>query len=275
MNTKKDKSIPVVFALSSGKGGVGKTNMSVNLAYGLARQGYRTLLMDADLGLGNVDVLLGLAPEKNLFHLFYQQASVQEILMQTEYGFSILPAASGVSDMLSLTSGQKLELLEAMDPMEEEVDFFLVDTGAGINDNVLYFNLAVQHRVIIVTPEPTSLTDAYALIKVLYVKHGVRDFQVLVNMARDDKEAKRIFSKLYAACDHFLKEVSLHWLGHIPLDPLVPQAVVKQMPFCALEAQGPASKQVLQVAQNIINWDTHEQLDGNIKFFWKQLLFQG
>ncbi|MFP4213697.1 MAG: MinD/ParA family protein [Desulfohalobiaceae bacterium] len=270
-----NKSIPVVLSLSSGKGGVGKTNMSVNLAYALARRGFKTLLLDADLGLGNVDVLLGLAPEKNLFHLFFEQASVQDVSLDTEYGFSILPAASGVSDMLSLTSGQKLELLEAMDPLEEEVDFFLVDTGAGINDNVLYFNLAVQHRVIIVTPEPTSLTDAYALIKVLYMKHGVQDFQVLINMTHSSEEAKRIFSKLYLACDHFLKEVSLHWLGYIPLDPLVPQAVVKQMPFCFLDSQGAASRHIFQATENIINWDTHEQLDGNIKFFWKQLLFQG
>ncbi|MFP4391781.1 MAG: MinD/ParA family protein [Desulfohalobiaceae bacterium] len=271
----KQKRAPIVFSLSSGKGGVGKTNISVNLAYTLAKQGYRTLLMDADLGLGNVDVLLGLAPEKNIFHLFYGQNSIQDIILNTEYGFSILPAASGISDMLSLTSGQKLELLEALDPLESAVDYFLVDTGAGINDNALYFNLAVQHRILIVTPEPPSLTDVYALIKVLYVKYDVYDFHILVNMARDREDAKDIFTKLYVACDHFLKEVSLHWLGYVPLDPGVPQAVQKQLPFCALDPESPASGQIFQAVQSIMNWDLHEQLDGNIKFFWKQLLFQG
>ncbi len=274
MDTKLDK-LPVVFALTSGKGGVGKTNMSVNLAYALARMGHRTLLMDADLGLGNVDVLLGLAPEKNIFHLFFQEATLQQVLIETNFGFRILPAASGVSEMLSLSSGQKLELLEAMDPLEQEVDFFLVDTGAGITDNVLYFNLAVQHRVIIITPEPTSLTDAYAMIKVLHVKHGVQKFHVLVNMARDITEAKRIFGKLYAACDHFLKEVSLAWLGHVPQDNLVTQAVMQQRPFCHLDPNGKASRHVFQILDNIINWEINGQLDGNIKFFWKQLLFQG
>jgi len=267
--------VPVVFSISSGKGGVGKTNISVNLACCLARLGHRTVLLDADLGLGNVDVLLGLAPEYNLFHLFFEGVGLEDILYRTDYGFDILPAASGVSEMLSLTPGQKIELLEAMDPLEDKVDFFLVDTGAGINQNVLYFNLAVQHNLVVVTPEPTSLTDAYALIKVLHLQHGVKYFKVLVNLARGDSEAKQIFKKLYAACDYFLNEVSLDWIGFIPQDPAVSQAVQQQVPFCHSSPESPACRKVEEVAKTIAFWESDDQLDGNIKFFWKKLLFQG
>ena len=196
-----NSSYPLVFSVTSGKGGVGKTNISVNLALTLAARGKRVLLLDADLGLANVDVLLGLHPEKNIFHLFHEGASLRDILLPTEYGFSILPASSGVSEMLALNPGQKLELLDAMDELEDDLDFLIVDTGAGINDSVLYFNVAAQERLLVLTPEPTSLTDAYALIKVLKTQHGVDRFQVCVNMAQDMKSAREMFVRLTDVCD--------------------------------------------------------------------------
>ncbi|MFV0349306.1 MAG: MinD/ParA family protein [Halodesulfovibrio sp.] len=265
---------PLVFSITSGKGGVGKTNLSVNLACSLARSGKNVVLLDADLGLANVDVLLGMTPTKNLFHLFHEGAKLEDILFDTPYGFKILPASSGMSEMLSLSTGQKLELLEAMDALEDKVDYLIVDTGAGINDNVLYFNLAVQERIVVLTPEPTSLTDAYALIKVMKLNHGVEHFKVLVNMAPDPKTAKEMYTRLYAACDHFLSGVSLDLLGYIPRDPEVRKAVVNQRPFCASPQGGPACTAVQQVAKTIQNWEVSANLDGNIKFFWKKLLFR-
>lgn len=265
---------PLVFSVTSGKGGVGKTNVSVNLACALAAQGKRVALVDADLGLANVDVLLGLTPKKNLFHLFHEGASLRDVLHPTPYGFSILPASSGISDMLTLSTGQKLELLESVGELEDELDYLVVDTGAGINDNVLYFNLASQERLIVLTPEPTSLTDAYALIKVLKLKHGVEHFKVCVNMAQDKKMARDIFSCLYQACDKFLSGVSLDLAGVIPRDASVRNAVVSQKPFVIQEPQGPAGKAVAQLAQSITTWDPPRETDGNIKFFWKKLLFR-
>lgn len=264
---------PVVFSITSGKGGVGKTNISVNLALSLAQMGKRVVLLDADLGLANVDVLLGMTPKKNLFHLFHEGASIEDILFETPYGFSILPAASGVGEMLSLTTGQKLDLLEAMDYLEEKVDFLIVDTGAGISDNVLYFNLAAQERIIILTPEPTSLTDAYALIKVLKFQHGVEHFKVLINLLGDKKGAREVFARLYNACDHFLSGVSLDLLGFIPQDKSVRTAVINQVPFCHLFPDSPAGQAVRSVAETITTWNPAANLDGNIKFFWKKLLF--
>ncbi len=265
---------PVVFSVTSGKGGVGKTNLSVNIAACLARAGKRVVLLDADLGLANVDVVLGLTPPRNLFHLFHEGARLDDILFPTPYGFSILPASSGMSEMLELNTGQKLELLEAVDELEDRVDYLLVDTGAGINDNVLYFNLAAQERLVVMTTEPTSLTDAYALVKVLKLTHGVEHFKVLVNMAPDVKTAKLMFSRLYQACDHFLSGVSLDFAGIVPQDAAVRRAVIQQKPFTALSPECAASAAVEQVTQQILRWDAPANVDGNIKFFWKKLLFR-
>ncbi len=265
---------PLVFSITSGKGGVGKTNLSVNLAIALADKGKRVVLLDADLGLANVDVILGLAPEKNLFHLFRQDADLESILLETPYGFSILPASSGVSEMLSLDTGQKLELLESMDVLEDAIDFLIVDTGAGINDNVVYFNLAAQERLVILTPEPTSLTDAYALIKVLKLEHDMERFRVLVNMVKNEAAAREVFSRLYKACDHFLDGVSLDLVGFVPHDPLVKRAVIRQTPFLRNSPEAPASLAVERAAGQILQWETDAASDGNIKFFWKKLLFQ-
>ncbi len=265
--------LPLVLSVTSGKGGVGKTNISVNLACCLARAGKKVVLLDADLGLANVDVVLGLAPSFNLFHLFHEGATLSDVLMDTPYGFKILPASSGISEMLSLNPGQKVTLLEAMDEMEDAVDFLIVDTGAGISDNVMYFNLASQERLIIMTPEPTSLTDAYALIKVMQQNHGVNDFRVLVNMASDDKAALDIFRRLYKACDHFLAGVSLDYVGMIPRDAAVRKAVISQKPFSVMDPKSPAARAIFEVSQTIRTWNVPQQLDGNIKFFWKRLLF--
>jgi flagellar biosynthesis protein FlhG len=236
--------------------------------------GKRVVLLDADLGLANVDVVLGLAPKLNLFHLFHEGMDLRKILLETPYGFSILPASSGVSEMLSLDTGQKLDLLDAMDYLEESVDYLIVDTGAGISDNVLYFNLAAQERLVVLTPEPTSLTDAYALVKVLKINHDVERFKVVVNMVQDMKAAKDVFVKLHKACDHFLGGVSLDLVGFVPLDPAVRQAVVRQIPFCHHAPQGPACASLVEIARKITAWESTAKLDGNIKFFWKRLLFQ-
>jgi flagellar biosynthesis protein FlhG len=264
----------MVFSVTSGKGGVGKTNIAVNLACQLSSLGKRVVLLDADLGLANVDVLLGLAPKLNLFHLFNEEAELRHVLMETPYGFRILPASSGVSEMANLSTGQKLDLLDAMDYLESEVDYLIVDTGAGIHDIVLYFNLAAQERLVVLTPEPTSLTDAYALIKVLKNRHDVNRFRILVNQVKEPAMAKEMYRKLHMACDQFLGGVSLDLTGVVPFDPQVRRSVIKQQPFSHLFPSCPASQSLAQAAQKISAWKGTTTLDGNIKFFWKRLLFQ-
>ena len=266
--------LPLVFSVTSGKGGVGKTNICVNLAVSLARMDKRVVLLDADLGLANVDILLGMTPEFNIFHLFHKGVSLKKVLFKTPYGFHILPASSGVAEMLSLSTGQKLDLLEAMNYLEDKIDYLIVDTGAGIGDNVVYFNLAARERLLVLTTEPTSLTDAYALVKVMHLNHAVNRFRVVVNMAPNDKAARQMFSKLYAACDHFLDGISLDFVDFIPHDVTVRQAVMKQVPFCHMAPDAPASLKIADIARKITSWDIDAHLDGNIKFFWKKLLFQ-
>lgn len=268
------KKSPLVISITSGKGGVGKTNISVNLAYIFGSRGLNTLLLDADLGLGNVDVLLGINPQFNVFHLLSNQKSLNEVIYETDYNFSILPAPSGLTDFVKLSPGQKLEFLDALDPLEDELDIFLVDTGAGINDNVLYFNMAAQYRVIIITPEPTSLTDGYALIKILHQMHKINDFHIIINLCKDLEEAKNVFKRLYIACDKFLNGVSLNLLGYLSRDKNVTEAVKLQIPFCMKFPETIACKNLNAVASNILTLRNYEiNVDGNIKFFWKKLLF--
>ncbi len=263
---------PKVISITSGKGGVGKTNLSINLAYCLAKDNKNVVLLDADLGLANVDVALGLTPTYNIFDLFNGK-SLKEVLCETPYGFQILPASSGLSDMMSLETGEKLELLEVFDEMEDNLDYLIVDTGAGIHDNVLYFNIASQEKIIVLTTEPTSLTDAYALIKVLKQRHGVNSFKVVVNSAASMQMAKNVFSRLSIACDHFLGDISLDLLGIIPSDPTVRKAIIKQVPFCVNEPNSKAAVAVQAIAKAVQLFENSETVDGNIKFFWKKLLF--
>lgn len=268
------QSMPKVITVTSGKGGVGKTNVSVNLACCLAKRGKRVVLVDADLGLANVDVILGLTPQYNIYDLF-KGKNLSDILFDTPYGFQILPASSGVSDMMTLETGQKLELLEAFDDFDERIDYLIVDTGAGIHDNVLYFNVAAQERLVVLTTEPTSLTDAYALIKVLKQRHGVSTFNVLINSAGSESAAKEIYTRLYSACDHFLEGVSLDYLGHLPKDAAVRKSIMAQVPFCVGEPHSQISKALEKLSDKIQKMESPAAVDGNIKFFWKKLLFRG
>ena len=264
---------PQVITVTSGKGGVGKTNIAANLACALAQTG-KVILLDADLGLANVDVLLGVQPAMDLFTIFEEGAGLSDILFPTPYGFSILPTSSGIETMAELSTGQKLELLNAMDALAEGLDYLVVDTGAGISDSVLYFSMAAQQRLLVLNPEPTSLADAYALIKVLKTRHGIDQFKICINMARDPSSAKESFVRLLEACDQFLDGVSLDLAGVVPFDPDVRRAVMQQKPFLSKYPDCPASKALLQMAVQIPRWQATAQDDGNIKFFWKSLLYR-
>jgi flagellar biosynthesis protein FlhG len=260
-----------VMAVSSGKGGVGKSNIVVNLSLAFDRMGLQTLIMDADLGLANIDVLLGLAPRYNLSHVLSGQKKLEEVLVNGPGRIKIMPASSGVQELTRLTDEQKLLFLELLEGLETEVDILLLDTGAGISDTVLYFNLAAHERIIVVTPEPTSLTDAYALIKVLYAKHGERYFRILVNQTSNESMGKSIFAKLSKVADHFLDGLSLDYLGTIPHDTSVTKSVLQQRPLLELFPSSPASKAFINIAETISRTRPNVN-QGTIRFFWKRLL---
>ena len=260
-----------VMTVSSGKGGVGKSNIVVNLSLAFDRMGLRTLIMDADLGLANIDVLLGLTPKYNMSHVLNGQKKLDEVLVNGPGNVKIMPASSGVQELTRLTDEQKMLFLELLDGLETDIDMLLIDTGAGISDTVLYFNLAANERIIVVTPEPTSLTDAYALIKVLYSKHGERNFRILVNLAGNEIMGKSIFAKLSKVADHFLDGISLDYLGTIPHDTSVTKSVLRQRPLLELFPEAPASKAFMRIAETICSTCPNVN-QGTIQFFWKRLL---
>ncbi|MFZ5766029.1 MAG: MinD/ParA family protein [Thermodesulfobacteriota bacterium] len=263
---------PRVICVTSGKGGVGKTNIVVNLAYCLAQKEKRVLILDADLNLANVDVLLGLTPRYNLHHVLLGEKSLRDILVKGPGGISILPASSGILELAELTEEQKLYFLAEMAEMGEQTDIVLIDTAAGINKNVIYFTLAAQERIIVLSPEPTSLTDAYAMIKVLSSRHDVKKFRILVNCAHSEKEALAVFRQLTAVADRFLDTVSLDYLGHIPLDSKLPQAVRNQRLLVVASPQSPAAHHFAKLAALLADETISPHCDGNIKFFWQGLL---
>ncbi|GLI33569.1 MinD/ParA family protein [Desulforhabdus amnigena] len=260
-----------VMTVSSGKGGVGKSNIVVNLALAFDQLGKRVLIMDADLGLANIDLLLGLTPKFNVSHVLAGNRKFSEVLVRGPGNIRIMPASSGVQQLTQLSDEQKLLFLELLEDLETEIDILLIDTGAGISDTVLYFNLAAQERIVVVTPEPTSLTDAYALIKVLFTRHGERYFKVLANSVEDEKAGKVIFGNISKVADHFLDGLSLDYLGSIPHDPNIQKAVLHQRPLLDLFPNSPASKAFHMVANRIEKIPPRIN-QGTIQFFWKRLL---
>jgi flagellar biosynthesis protein FlhG len=238
-------------AVLSGKGGVGKTNISLNLACALHQTGFKVLLMDCDLGLANLDVLLGIAPESNMQNVLLGEKSVRDALHHvTSRGFDVLPAASGVPELSEMSRESRELLLGRLTPLLGDYDYVFMDLGAGISDTVQTFAAMAIARIVVITPEPTSLTDSYALIKVLNAHYGVRDFMTLVNQAASDKEARATFDKLAAACRHFLNlEPAL--LGHVRNDKKFPEAVRKQQPLLHYAPGSPASQDLQMLAERL------------------------
>lgn len=260
-----------VIAVTSGKGGVGKTNVVANLAMALVNIGKRVLIFDADLGLGNIDVLLGLAPIYNLSHVLKDGKRFQDILITGPSGIMILPAGSGVDSLCNLSPEQQMNLFYEVEQLGSLIDVMLIDTAAGINSNVLFFNMAAQEILVIATPEPTSITDAYALIKVLYTKHGVKHFRLLVNSVESSEEGLKIYRKLSLVTDKFLK-ISIDYSGHILTDPNIPKSVCQQRLFLEIFPESKASSCFAQLATTVTNMESPQGLKGNIQFFWKHLV---
>ena len=263
---------PKVFAVTSGKGGVGKTNVTGNLAIACQRMGKRVLIFDADLGLANVDILFGLHPKYQIGEVIKGEKELSEIIVEGPEGVSMIPACSGIQELAHLTGGQKMNLLNDFENLSNQFDILLIDTGAGISDNVLFFSLAAEERIVVVTPEPTSITDAYALIKVLYIQHKTKTFILLSNMVRDEKEGRLIYENLNRVITRFMQDASVDYGGYIPWDPLLPKAVSRREPVIRAFPEGTSSQSFKTLAHFLIHQAEARPMDGNIQFFWKRMM---
>ncbi|HEB49710.1 MAG TPA: flagellar synthesis regulator FleN [Desulfobulbus sp.] len=260
-----------VFSVTSGKGGVGKTAVVANTAVLLARMGKRVLILDADLGLANIDVVFGLAPGYNLNHFFAGDHDLSSILIEGPEGIRILPAGSGVQRFTRLDSQQKMRLLEALDSMHNDFDFVLIDTEAGISENVTYFNTAAQEILVVTTPEPTAITDAYALMKLLSNQYHEKHFNLIVNFIKNEEEALDVYRKLTMVANRYL-DISIDYMGSIPRDRLMVEAIRKQKVMVQLYPDSRTSNAFAALARTIVREPEHVEPKGSIQFFWKRLL---
>ncbi|MGI6450297.1 MAG: MinD/ParA family protein [Desulfitobacteriia bacterium] len=261
-----------VIAVSSGKGGVGKTSLVVNLALALTDYNYKVIILDGDLGLANVDVAFGITPRYNIRNLLSGEKRIEEIIYQVEKGIKILPGASGVTELANLDRGQLKNVLVNLGRLERMADILLIDTGAGLGHNVLNFICASDDCIVVLTPEPPSMTDAYGLLKSIHNQAKKININVVINRVKSEGEAQQAFERLAYAARKFLG-LPLNLLGWIYDDPLVGRSVMEQKPLGISYPQSNAYKCVQWIAGNVAGiYQQPPTQNGGIKGFLSTLL---
>jgi len=250
-----------IITITSGKGGVGKTNLSTNLAITYAQAGKRVILMDADLGLANVNVILGIIPRYNLYHLVRKQRKLQEILMDTEYGIKIIAGASGFAKIANMTREDRETFISEMSKLTD-VDLIIIDTGAGVSNNVLSFIMAAHESIIVTTPEPTAITDAYGIIKIITteIPQLKEAPKLLVNRVKSATDATRVSKRIIDISHQFLN-TDIEYLGYVYEDEVVHQAVLRQKPF---SITNPKSKAATCIRHIMSRLEKNESAKGEV-----------
>ena len=246
----KPKTNARVIAITSGKGGVGKTSIVANLGYAFTKLGKKVLIFDADLGLGNLDVLLGLAPKYNLAHVITEEKGIEDILIEGPGTMKILPASCGVQELTHLTRQQKINILTKLDVLIDGTDILLIDTAAGISTDVMDFNATAHEIIVVVSPEPTSITDAYALMKVLSLKYSEKVCKLLVNRTKRPEEGREVFRQLHLVTEQFL-DINIEYLGNIINDEKVTRGVKNQKIVSELFPEAQVSRCFREIARRI------------------------
>lgn len=260
-----------VIAVTAGKGGVGKSNVSVNLAVALAQLNSKVMLLDADLGLGNIDIMLGLHTKYDLSHVLQGVCQLNDVVLEGPHGLKIIPAASGTEFIAQLAHKKQAGIIDAFNELTENLDYLIIDTGAGISETVLSFTRSAQELLVVVCDEPTSLTDAYALIKVMSKRYGWSNFHIVANMVRSEKDGRDLFNKLFRVSEQFL-EVKLDYLGAIPFDEHVHKAVKNQKPVLMAYPDSLAASSIKTLAAGVVKWPFASLLGGNTSFFLERLV---
>jgi flagellar biosynthesis protein FlhG len=260
-----------VIAVTGGKGGVGKSNVSVNLSLAMAQLQRRVMLLDADFGLANIDILLGIRVQKTIENVLSGECDLRDILVTGPGGIRIVPAASGVQKMAELTPQQHGAIVQAFSHLGDQLDVLVIDTAAGISDVVVNFVTAAQEIIIVVCDEPSSITDAYALIKLLNTEHSIRRVRVIANMVKSPKEGQVLFNKLQQVCEGFL-DITMQYMGAIPDDENVRKAVQKQKSVLEYAPRCKAALAYKQIASKIQEWPITSSPRGHLEFFVEKLL---
>ena len=260
-----------VVAVTSGKGGVGKSNVTINLAVTLAQSGEKVMVMDADMGLANIDVLLGLSAGLNLSHVINGECSLEETIIEGPSGIKIVPASSGVAAMSDLTPAQNAEVIRSFSELTEPVDTLLIDTAAGLSDSVVSYTRAAREVIVVVCDEPASITDAYAMVKVMNRDYGLERFHVLANQAHGAQQGREVYNKLARVSQKFL-DVTLDFLGSIPYDDCLKKAVQKQKSVVEAFPRSPSALAFKQIAKKAQQWPAPDSMDGHLEFFIERLV---
>ncbi len=248
------KNTTISLSILSGKGGVGKSNLALNICYALHQIGHPVLLIDCDMGLANMDVLLGIAPQQHIQDILINNLNPAEVLVPIgnpgAAPFDLLPANSGMAEFAELDAGARGMLREKLNPLASAYDFLCLDIGAGISATAIGFAAMTALRIVVITPEPTSLTDSYAMMKVLSSRHSVQDFYILVNQAESSTEGRQTYNRLAAACKRFLGFAPAY-LGEVRADKAVSEAVRKQKPLMQVSPLAPAAVDCMAAANSL------------------------
>lgn len=253
-----------VITVTSGKGGVGKTSISINLAIQLTRLGKRVVVFDADFGLANIEVMLGVRPQYNLADMMFRGKDLADIITQGEEGISFISGGSGIQELASMNREQVMFLTSRLIALDKYADVIIVDTGAGISDSVLEFVLASTEVLLVATPEPTSITDAYALLKALnrkaeFVKEHT-SIKMISNRVKNEAEGQNVYEKMSVVSEKFLN-IPITYLGPVPMDEQISKAVMRQKPVSVINPDAPSAKAIKQIAEKLLELETEEIAD--------------
>ena len=267
---QRQKPIKVI-AVTGGKGGVGKSSICANLAVAMSMLGRRVMLLDGDLGLANIDVMFGLQPKLTLADVIRDNKMLEDVIIPGPEGIAVVPGASGLSEMAELSPAHHIGIVNAFSNLTTDIDTLLVDTAAGISDGVLRFSEAAQEVLVVVCDESTSITDAYATMKLLSTERGVSRFRIVTNMTRAGGDGSKLFEKLLRVTDRFL-DVTLNHAGSVPFDDRVWRSVQMQVPFITAFPSSRAAVALKKLATTADKWDVPSIARGNIEFFVDRLL---